>query len=244
MKKIAVILLIGVITFGITACAGNTSPKTTDAVAESQQRELGETPSAATLKESDAQANSKKTLVLYFSRMGNMDKDTGLDAVSSASINLNNDEYVGNVELMADYIAEQVNADDVILIKTLEAYSSDYDETVEKGESQNQNNIRPELDMDINGLETYDTIFLGYPIWNYTIPVAVASFLEQYDLSGKEIILFGSSGASSVESTIETVSEYQPNAEVIGGLTIKHGDILESDRNSTIDDWLKELGYE
>lgn len=243
MKKAVAILLLGIIAIGVSACGDNGSHETTGAVIESQQAEQSENSETADQQETQMQTSAERTLVLYFSRMGNMDKDTDLDAITSASINLENGDYVGNVELMADHIAEKVNADDVMLIKTLEPYSSDYDETVEKGEGQNQNNIRPELDVDIDNLDEYHTIFLGYPIWNYTIPVAVASFLEQYDLSGKEIILFGSSGASSVEATIETVSEYQPNAEVTGGLTIRHNEILDSDRNSTIDDWLNEMGY-
>ncbi len=243
MKKGIAIFLLGVMALGATACGSNVSHGMQNSVAESQQVEQSEGSEETAKQETTRQVEAGKTLVVYFSRMGNMDKDTDLDAIASASINLDNGEYVGNVGLMANYIAEKVNAEDVILIKTAEPYSSNYDETVEKGEGQNQNNIHPELDMELDNLDAYDTVFLGYPIWNYTIPVAVASFLEQYDLSGKKVVLFGSSGGSSIESTIETVEKYQPDAQVTGGLTIRHSNILNADRNSTIDAWLNELGY-
>lgn len=109
---------------------------------------------------------------------------------------------------------------------------------MELGKKQNQKNIHPKIKVDIKDVKQYDTIFLGYPIWHYTIPVAVVSFLEKYDLAGKNIIVFGSAGGSNLEDTFKTVAKYQPKAKIRGGLNIGHRDILDADVPERLDKWL------
>ena len=65
---------------------------------------------------------------------------------------------------------------------------------------------------------SYDTIFLGFPIWWYTAPTIVNSFLESYDFSGKKIILFATSGGSGFGRTREDlVRSAGKNAAVVEG---------------------------
>lgn len=76
---------------------------------------------------------------------------------------------------------------------------------------------RPELaDRDIN-LASYDRIFLGFPIWWYTAPRIVQSFLESYDFTGKTIILFATSGGSGFGRTAENLAPSCPGAVIREG---------------------------
>jgi flavodoxin len=183
--------------------------------------------------------NNNSILVAYFSRAGNIDLSSGVDATSSASVNLLNGKYVGNAELIAQWIQEEVGGD-LFLIQTEEPYSADYDETVERGENENRNDIHPALISRVTNMEDYNIVFLGYPIWAYDIPVALYSFLEEYDLSGKTIIPFCTSGATSISGTIETIKRMEPEAKVLEGITVNHNQVLGS--KTSVISWLKRIG--
>ena len=72
-------------------------------------------------------------------------------------------------------------------------------------------NCRPEM-QDINiDISNYDTIFLGYPIWWYTAPRIINTFLEKYDFSGKTIIPFCTSGGSGIDESIRDLKNMYPN---------------------------------
>jgi flavodoxin len=107
-------------------------------------------------------------LIAYFSRAGNIDMSGRVDAISAASVNLLNGKYVGNAELMAKWIQEEVGGD-LFLIQTEEPYSADYDETVARGERENRRNIHPALSSHVANMQSYNVIFLGYPIFGRMI---------------------------------------------------------------------------
>lgn len=76
---------------------------------------------------------------------------------------------------------------------------------------------RPELaDHDAN-LENYEQIFLGFPIWWYTAPHIIRTFLERYDLTGKQLVLFATSGGSGLGRTAKDLSSSCPGAKIIEG---------------------------
>lgn len=71
-------------------------------------------------------------------------------------------------------------------------------------------NARPELVSHVENMEQYDTIFLGFPNWWYTVPMAIYSFLEEYDFSGKTVIPFvthGTGGLASREYKLENIDD-------------------------------------
>lgn len=104
------------------------------------------------------------------------------------------------------------------------------------------NDERPELkDLDIN-LDDYDTIFVGYPIWWYTLPMPMYTFFDTYDLSGKTIVPFNTHEGSGDGGTYEKIKDFEPNATVLDGLAIRGGD-MANDQSSKVDNWLKDLGY-
>lgn len=79
-------------------------------------------------------------------------------------------------------------------------------------------NSRPNLADHQAGIENYDTIFLGFPIWWYTAPTIINTFLEIYDFSGKKVVLFATSGGSGFENSLSDLKKsVSKNTEMIEG---------------------------
>lgn len=76
---------------------------------------------------------------------------------------------------------------------------------------------RPELADKIAGIASYDTIYVGFPIWWYIAPTIINSFLESYDLSGKKIILFATSGGSGFGKAVQNLKPSAPGAVIVEG---------------------------
>ena len=92
---------------------------------------------------------------------------------------------------------------------------------------------RPEIAERVENMDAYGTIYLGFPIWWYVAPTIINTFLESYDMSGKEIILFATSGGSSFGYTIENLEDSCPTAILRTG-KILNGRDLEKDIISMI----------
>ena len=93
----------------------------------------------------------------------------------------------------------------------------------------------------IENLDSYDVIFLGYPNWNADLPMPLYTFLESYDLSGKTIIPFTTHGGSGFSRTIQTIRDLQPNATVEeNGLSISRNSVPEAE--SDVTEWISGLG--
>ena len=88
---------------------------------------------------------------------------------------------------------------------------------------------RPEIITGDLSVENYDTIFLGFPIWWGTAPKVVHTFLEQYDFSGKKIIIFATSGSSGLGNTANTLKQ-----SVSKTTAVIEGDVLNS--NPSVED--------
>ena len=102
----------------------------------------------------------------------------------------------------------------------------------------NDKSSRPALaDTDVN-ITDYDTIFVGFPVWWYTAPTIINTFLESYDFSGKTIILFATSGGSGISGTAKALKEsVSDNAKLI------EGKVLNRETSATsLKDWISGLG--
>ena len=90
---------------------------------------------------------------------------------------------------------------------------------------------RPAIKDKLDNMADYDVIYLGFPIWWYVAPTIVNTFLESYDMSGKTIILFATSGGSGFGKTVETLKCSCPNSDIKEGKVVKAssmmGDIQE-----------------
>lgn len=146
----------------------------------------------------------------------------------------------GNTETVANIIHDNVGGD-IVKLETTEAYPSDYDELVDYAQQEQQEDAGPELSTVIENIEQYDTIFLGYPNWWGDMPMAIYTFLDTYDLSGKTIAPFITHGGSGLSGTPENIQEEELNASVTEGLAID-GDEA-SDSSEDVVDWLNSLGF-
>ena len=146
----------------------------------------------------------------------------------------------GNTETVANIIHDNVGGD-IVKLETTEAYPSDYDELVDYAQQEQQEDARPELSTVIENIEQYDTIFLGYPNWWGDMPMAIYTFLDTYDLSGKTIAPFITHGGSGLSGTPENIQEEELNVTVTEGLAID-GDEA-SDSSEDVVEWLNSLGF-
>ena len=76
---------------------------------------------------------------------------------------------------------------------------------------------RPALADTDAGIDGYDTIYVGFPVWWYIAPTIINSFLESYDFSGKKVILFATSGGSGFGKAVSNLQPSAPDAEIIEG---------------------------
>lgn len=167
----------------------------------------------------DSDAN---ILIAYFSRVGNTDFPDGVDAITSASLLVKDGELYGNTQYIATLIQQQTDGE-LFLIQTEERYPADYDETDRQGQQENRDRVRPALASHVENMDEYDVIFLGFPNWYYDMPMAVYSFLEEYDLAGKTIVPFVTSGGSGFSNSIAEIQNIQPDAEVLtDGYKVSH----------------------
>lgn len=95
--------------------------------------------------------------------------------------------------------------------------------------------------LQMENLDSYDIIFLGYPNWNADLPMPLYTLLEQTDLSGKTIVPFTTHGGSGFSRTIQTIQELQPNATVVGdGLSISRNSVAQAEGD--VASWVSGLG--
>lgn len=123
-----------------------------------------------------------------------------------------------------------------------EPYPSDWDDCLDRANQERGENARPELVENVEDLSRYDTVFIGYPNWWYGVPMALLTFLESNDFSGKQVYLFCSHGTGGLANSVELITEAIPNAEISDNIF----DCYEEDASSSQEDiqnWVAELVY-
>lgn len=202
-----------------------------------------QSPSAAPASSAPAASQqvapgSHRILIAYFSYGENAEIPNGVDASASASIQPAEDGMTGNTGLVAREIQKAAGGD-LFSIRTVTPYPSSYDDTVAKGREEQQQNARPALSSHIEDPASYDVIFLGYPNWWGGMPMALYTFLDEYDLSGKTIIPFCTSGGSALSDTVEAIRAAEPNAVVLDGFHVSDSSAARS--GNSVDQWVKSL---
>ena len=214
--------------------AGEEQPAEESTGTETEQSTEG----TAEAESSEAGAQSS-LLVAYFSYAENAALPDDVDASASASIQPWNGALTGNTGVVADMIAQATGAD-LFSIRTVEQYPDTYDATIDQGQQEQSDGARPELATHLENLDSYDTIFLGFPNWWGDMPMAVYTFLDEVDLSGKTVIPFVTSGGSGFSNTISTIQQMEPQATVQEGLSI--GASSATGAQQQVESWLSELG--
>ncbi|MBA2840419.1 flavodoxin [Methanococcus maripaludis] len=169
-----------------------------------------------------------KCLIAYFSRAGN-------NYVGGQIVNL----QVGNTKIVAETIHEIIGGD-LFQIDTVTPYPKDYSATTNVAKKELNENARPKLTGHVTNMDSYDTIFLGYPNWLGTAPMAVFTFLEEYDFSGKTIIPFCTHEGSGMGHSESDIEKTCPDAKILNVLSIYGSQVNSSKKD--IEKWLDKLG--
>ena len=164
--------------------------------------------------------NDSKVLVVYFS-------------------------WSGHLQTMSHWIADETGGD-IVRVVTKEPYPEDYNATADRAKKEQDDGTRPEITIELTEeeLAKYDTIFLGFPVWWYDLPMPMWTFLESADLSGKTVIpFFSHEGSSNGASSLGTIEKLAKGAEVKSGdaLSIRGGSVDSSEEE--VRDWVRNLGY-
>lgn len=143
---------------------------------------------------------------------------------------------VGNTEIAANEIANLTNAD-MFKIEQVNPYSDNYNECISQAQDDQRKNARPELKKYPERIDEYDVIYLGYPNYWSTMPMAVFTFLEHFDFGNKIIKPFCTHEGSGMGSSINDIKKLCPNAKVEKGLAIHGGSVERSQKD--IENWVK-----
>lgn len=257
MRKITALLLAWFMSLSLAACGSsqNTAADTSSGSQESQiasgnsqkTEAAVESSSMESSEDSEIQSGSdtntsdnaqtteeaKKILVLYFS--ANNTKD--VDAVSSATPMA---DGVSSVEWIANIIHDNVGGDLVPIIPA-EDYPLEYNDLADYAKQEKEDKGRPAFeDLGVDPT-SYETVFIGYPIWWYEMPMIMDTFFETYDFSGVTIIPFNTHAGSRDGGTYGDIRELEPNATVLDGLAVRGEDVGKDSAKTSVEEWLTGL---
>lgn len=136
---------------------------------------------------------------------------------------------IGNTEIVAQKI-EKLTDGDMFRIDTVKQYPVDYTACTEVAQRELNENARPRLADKVDDMEQYDTVYLGYPNWWGTMPMAVHTFLEAYDFTGKTIVPFCTHEGSGMGRSVADIRQLCPTAIVLDGMAIRGGNASQADR--------------
>lgn len=240
-KQWAAALTALLLTLALAACGPATQSATSSTPDPVQSQPLEETPVPESGGDDDeADAEASKVLVAFFSWAYNATAfepgDYDVDAVGQASV-----VVPGDVGIIAQFIEQELDADEFVITVDYK-YSSDYNVCIYEHRDQRDRGEMPNLTSWVENLDDYDTVFLGFPNWNYGLPMPVRSFVAEHDLSGKTVIPFVTHGTGGLARTIQELNEILPDDCTI----LQEYDVYEDDVKSAQDEviaWLEELGY-
>ncbi len=213
MKKIFALILAVFMTLVLISC-GNTVPGSGTDTESSATKSEGTQNTASSDTSETGSSDGTKVLVAYFSRTG---ENYGVGMIEK-----------GNTEIIAEMIALKTGGD-LFRIEPVNAYPAGYDECTKVAREEKDSNARPKLAAEVENINDYDVVYIGYPIWWSDMPMPVYTFLESYDLSGKTIVPFCTHAGSGLSGTVKSIRTVCPGATVKDGLAIS-GTVAQNDR--------------
>jgi flavodoxin len=157
---------------------------------------------------------ARKVLIVYFSRSG-------------------------NTREIANLIHKSIGGD-IVEIQTVEPYPGNYDAVTKQAKQELESGYKPALKTKIENIQSYDVVFIGYPIWWGTIPRPVVTFLSEYDLAGKTIVPFATHEGSGLGQSVGDITKLCPQSTVKDGLAVRGGNVRNA-RNE-VASWLGKIG--
>lgn len=216
MKKIAILSFIGLLGLILSGCT-----TTNEQSHPSSNQDSNSIPPIITTEENDV-------LIAYFSRIG--------ESYNGEMIE------VGNIDQFTSYLTDLLEGETTFKINPETAYPVSYDEMLSVAQEEWSSNARPEIANLISSIDEYETIMIGYPIWNGHAPRIIYSFLDAFDFSNKRIIPFATAGSSSMNNSVNELESNYPNYQFEEGLRITDSTIQnEQESKNLISTWLEEL---
>ncbi len=189
---------------------------------------------------SDNSSAQSRTLIIYFSQPEEMKADA-VDGFSGASVLQKNTPETGSTQFLAQMIQKQTQGD-LFRIETATPYPRQHDALLRVAEKEQQTKARPALKAPLPALSEYDTIYVGYPIWWYTMPMVIYSLFEQNDFAGKTVIPFTTHGGSRLADSLREIARMQPQAKLVTrALSISRNDIADPDVPTQVEQWVKQV---
>ena len=231
MKKIlaAMLTLMTMILFSACGNDGNTPPPE-EKPAETAQTTETPTPENPAPENPAPAPGTHKILVAYYSRPGD-NYEVGVI-------------QKGNTAIMAEMVAEKTGGT-LFEIKPVKPYPDSYKECTEVAKKEQAENARPEIANKVEDWQSYDVIFLGYPIWWSDFPMIIYTFLEQNDFNGKTVIPFCTSAGEYMSGKEINIPQIAKGAMIAQGLGIK-GKHCQDDQTylrEQVNYWINGLGY-
>lgn len=216
MKKICSLIMLSAFLFSLAACGSGTNhEEASSASQQAKTSDLEATKEAGQPKDSSGTDQTRpKSLVVYFS-------------------------WSGNTENAARSVQSQTDSD-LFEIVPAESYGEDYDTLLEAAREEQANSARPAIAGSVEDMEQYDVVYVGFPIWWGDMPMILYTFFDTYDLSGKTVALFCTSGGSGLSNTVNEVKDLEPDAIVTEGLHISSD--ASSDPDNAVREWLNAIG--
>ena len=150
----------------------------------------------------------------------------------------------GTTREVATQIKQSVGGD-LFELRTTHSYPKEYRATTHQAKQEQEANFRPQLTTEVNNADSYDLVFVGYPNWWGTLPMAFFSFLERYRFAGKTIIPFCTHEGSGLGRGVSDIKSICPNATIVEGIALRGGgaDKVESDpARRDVVEWLRKTG--
>ena len=142
----------------------------------------------------------------------------------------------GTTKRVAESIASAINGD-LFEIEPKEKYTDEdlnWMNKQSRSSIEMNENIKPEIVIKDINLDDYETVLLGFPIWWYKEPTIIDKFLDEYDMSGKKIYVFVTSGSSTIDSTYKSLQNNYSNLNFVSGKRF-NGSESEADYKSWIE---------
>lgn len=153
--------------------------------------------------------------------------------------------WSGHLDSMAHWIADETGGD-ILRVLAKNEYPESYDATADRAKKEKDDGVRPEITVSLTAeqMAKYDTVFIGFPVWWYDLPMPMWTFLEGVDLSGKTVnIFFSHEGTSDGGSALSTIGTLAKGATVNtdNALSIRGSKVKKSEED--VRGWVKEMGY-
>lgn len=181
-----------------------------------------------------------KALVVYFSQTIPEDVDATTGATNV--VRENGNDY-GAAQYLALMVARKTAADTLRLTVARGHYPVEYNDLADFARTERDNNSHPTLTSRRVNMSDYTNIIVVTPVWWYTVPMPIYSFLDAYDLSNKNVFVAITHAGSGLADALTVIRHEEPQANVSSVAFTIAANQVSSGSSSAVDDWLERAGF-